>query len=78
MVLLILIRVHHGAAGLLALIWFHRTSVDAGLRTQTGQATDIEEIALHVVFAQVQAAMVRLRGLISGLYRSVIARIPCC
>lgn len=78
MVLLILIRVHYGATGLLALIRLHRTSADAGLRAQIGQAADIEEVAPHVVCAQVQAAMVRLPGLISGLCRSVIVRIPCC
>lgn len=76
MMLLILVRVDHSAAGLLALIWLHRTSADVGLRAQIGQTTDIEQVAPHLVRDQGETAM--LRRLITEPRRAVIARIPCC
>jgi hypothetical protein len=65
MVLLILVRIHRGAATLLALVRLHRTSADVGLRAQVGQAANIEEVAPHVVCAPVQIAMGQLGHLIN-------------
>jgi hypothetical protein len=78
MMLLILIRIHRGAARLLALIWLHRTSADVGLRAQVAQAADIEEVAPHVVCAPVHVAMVRLSRLITELCPSVTVHNSCC